>query len=289
MNNRKGIVLMLVAMAGFTLEDLFVKKLSSSLSIGQILITFGICSSLVFALIAMANGHNVFAGHAWTRITIARTVAEAIAAVAFVISLSLVPLATVAAVLQVSPLTITMGAALFLGEQVGWRRWMAIISGFIGVLFIIRPGFSDFNPTVLIVLISVMGITIRDLITRVISDSIATSVVSFQAFASLFISGLLVTAFNSDEIVAISSIQASYFLGGVVFGVIGYYGIVSSMRIGDASIVSPFRYSRLLFSITVGILVFNEYPDFLTLIGAAIIVCSGLYTFLREHQFRRAS
>ena len=279
---------MIVAMAGFTLEDLFIKKLSSSITVGQILIIFGICSSLVFALIALANGHNVFAAHAWTRITVARTIAEAVAAVAFVISLSLVPLATVAAVLQVSPLTITMGAALFLGERVGWRRWMAIVSGFLGVLLVIRPGFSDFNATAMIVLISVLGITVRDLITRVISDNIATSVVSFQAFLSLFFSGVIVLTFNSGEIVPVNLTEAGYFFGGVVFGVIGYYGIVASMRTGDASIVSPFRYTRLLFAILVGIFVFNEHPDLLTLAGASIIVLSGLYTFLREHHFRQA-
>ena len=286
MNNHHGIILMIIAMAGFSLEDLFIKKLAVNISTGQILFTFGICSSIVFALIAKASGHNVFAKHAWTRATIARTFAEAIAAVFFVISLSLVPLSTVAAILQVTPLTITMGAALFLGEKVGWRRWIAIGLGFLGVLLIIRPGFNDFDLAILFVLISVVGITVRDLITRIISENISSSVVSFQAFASLIFAGIFVQFFSSDAITSINPIQASYFLGGVIFGVIGYYGIVVSMRIGDASIVSPFRYTRLLFSLLIGILVFNEQPDFLTLLGAAVIVCTGLYTFIRERRIK---
>ena len=280
---------MIVAMAGFTLEDLFIKKLSADISVAQILITFGICSSVVFAVISFAQGHNVFASHAWTRVTITRTLAEAIAAVTFVISLSLVPLSTVAAVLQATPLTITMGSALFLGEHVGWRRWIAIILGFIGVLLIIRPGFSDFDPFVLFVLVSVIGITVRDLITRIISDNIASSVISFQAFVSLIVSGILVLLFSSDEISNVTQLQASYFLGGIIFGVAGYYGIVSAMRIGDASIVSPFRYTRLLFSLVVGVVIFNERPDYLTLIGAAIIVSTGLYAFLRERRLEQST
>lgn len=284
MNNLNGILLMVIAMAGFALEDLFVKLLSSTISTGQILITLGVCSSIVFAFMAHAKGHNIFAAHAWTRATIARTAAEAVAAVAFVTSLSLVPISTVAAVFQVTPLVITMGAALFLGEQVGWRRWSAIIVGFIGVLIIIRPGFSGFDPSVLFVLISVLGVTMRDLITRSIPKYVASTIISFQAFASLVLAGTILLFMSSDTLVAISKPEAGYFVGGVIFGVIGYYGIVASMRVGNAAAVTPFRYTRLLFSIVIGVLVFNERPDTLTLLGAAIVMGTGLYTFVRERR-----
>ncbi len=287
-NNRNGIVLMIAAMAGFTLEDLFIKKLSSTVSTGQILITLGICSSLIFGLIAYLNNHKIFVRQAWTKITVVRIFAEAIAAVFFVISLAKVPLATVAAILQATPLIITMGAALFLGEQVGWRRWLAIVIGFVGVLLIVRPGLTSFDPAVMFVLISVLGITVRDLLTRLISHDVHSSVVSFQAFASLIFAGAITLLISSDPLVSINRLEASYFLGGVIFGVAGYYGIVSALRIGTASAVSPYRYSRLVFSIIVGVIVFNEYPDLLTLAGAAIIVVSGLYTFVREHKIEQA-
>jgi len=284
MNNLNGILLMIAAMAGFALEDLFMKLLSSTISTGQILITLGFFSGTVFALMAYSKGHSIFAAHVWTRTTIARTVAEAIAAVAFVTSLSLVPISTVAAVFQVTPLVITMGAALFLGEQVGWRRWTAVAVGFVGVLIIIRPGFSSFDPSVLFVLIAVLGVTIRDLITRSIPKSVASTVISFQAFASLFIAGFLLLFTSSDTLVAISKLEASYFLGGIIFGVAGYYGIVAAMRAGDAVTVTPFRYMRLLFSLLIGVLVFNERPDTLMLLGSAIVIGTGLYTFLRERR-----
>jgi len=284
MNNLNGILLMIAAMAGFALEDLFVKLLSTTISTGQILITLGLCSSSIFAVMAWAKGHNIFAAHAWTWATTARMFAEAIAAVAFVTSLSLVPISTVAAVFQVTPLAITMGAALFLGEQVGWRRWSAIVVGFIGVLIIIRPGFSGFDPAVLFVLLSVLGVTLRDLITRRIPQNIASTVISFQAFASLVFAGALLLFMSSETLVAVSKLQAAYFGGGVLFGVMGYYGIVAAMRSGDAAAITPFRYTRLLFSIIIGVLVFKERPDALTLLGSTIVIGTGLFTFLRERR-----
>lgn len=284
MNNLNGILLMIAAMAGFALEDLFMKLLSSTISTGQILITLGACSSVVFALMAHAKGHNIFAAHVWTRVTIARTLAEGIAAVAFVTSLSLVPISTVAAVFQVTPLAITMGAALFLGEKVGWRRWSAIAVGFVGVLIIIRPGLSGFDPAVLFVLLSVLGVTMRDLITRSIPQNIASTVISFQAFASLILAGTILLFMSSDTWVAVSKLEAAYFGGGIIFGVMGYYGIVACMRVADAAAVTPFRYTRLLFSIVIGVLVFNERLDALTILGAAIVIGTGLFTFLRERK-----
>ena len=289
MNNLNGILLMIVAMAGFTLEDLFVKQLSSTISTGQILITLGVFSATVFALLAHAKGHSIFASHVWSRATFARASAEAVAAVAFVTSLSLVPISTVAAVFQVTPLVITMGAALFLGERVGWRRWAAIIVGFLGVLLIIRPGFSGFDPSVLFVLIAVIGVTIRDLITRRVPMNIASTVVSFQAFSSLIIAGVVLLLISSDDLVPVTRTETYLFLGGVIFGVLGYYGIVAATRIGDAAVVTPFRYARLLFSLLAGVLVFDERPDLPMLLGATIVIGTGLFTFMRERRLAQVA
>jgi drug/metabolite transporter (DMT)-like permease len=284
MNNRKGILLMLAAMAGFTIEDAFIKQLSSTISIGQILIVIGLCSTVFFALLAVTRGHRLLASNAWTRATLIRMFAEAVAAMAFVTSLSLVPISTVAAVFQVTPLTITMGAALFLGESVGWRRWTAVCVGFIGVLLIIRPGFGGFNPSVLWVLVAVLGVAVRDLVTRVIPSNVESSIISFQAFSSLVIAGAISLLVSPQDIAPISNQELVYFGCAIVFSISGYYAIVSAMRVGNASIVASFRYSRLLFSLLVGLFIFDESVDILTLIGSAVIIGTGLYTFLREHR-----
>lgn len=280
---------MLIAMAGFTMEDLFMKKLSVNLSTGQILITLGFGSSLVFALMAKSKGYKLTAKIFWSKGMIIRQFAEGIAAVAFITSLTLIPLSTVAAVFQATPLVITMGAALFLGEAVGWRRWLAIIVGLIGVLIIIRPGLNSFDPNVGYVLIAVLFVTVRDLITRKLPMNVPSTIVSFQAFASLIIAGGILIFLSDQKIVSLDENQIYFVLGGIIFGVIGYYCIVASTRIGEAGVVTPFRYSRLLFAIIIGFLFFNERPDFYTLLGASIVIMTGIYTVLRERYLARRS
>ena len=278
---------MLIAMAGFTMEDLFMKKLSVNLSTGQILITLGIGSSLAFAIMAKIKGYNLTSKVFWTKGMVIRQFAEGIAAVAFITALTLIPLSTVAAVFQATPLVLTMGAAFFLGETVGWRRWLAIIIGLIGVLIIIRPGMDSFDPNVSFVLIAVLFVTIRDLITRKLPSNVPSTIVSFQAFLSLIFAGGLLTTLDAQKFVSLVDYQVYYIIGGVIFGVIGYYCIVAATRIGEAGVVTPFRYSRLLFAIIIGYFVFNERPDILTLFGASIVIMTGIYTVLRERYLAR--
>jgi drug/metabolite transporter (DMT)-like permease len=287
MNNLNGIFLVIASMAGFTLEDMFIKQLSTTIPVGQIMMILGFSGAMIFAVMARFKGRRLMARNAWTRTMLARALFEAIAALAFVTSLALVPLSTVSSVFQATPLAITMGAALFFGEQVGWRRWSAIIVGFIGVLLIIRPGYSSFDPKIFFVLIAVLAVAMRDLITRLIDQNVASTVVSCQGFAALALAGAALMLATSDSLTPVSPLQVGYFIGGIVFGVSGYYAIVAAMRIGDASAITPFRYTRLLFSMIVGVAVFHEHPDTATLIGATIIIASGLYTFLRERRLVR--
>ncbi|MBZ0124287.1 MAG: DMT family transporter [Roseovarius sp.] len=285
MQNVHGILLVIAAMAGFTVEDMFIKQLSQGLPVGQILILLGCGSAAVFA--ALAGGRAILARAAWRPLFLLRALSEAVAAMAFVTALSLVDISVVAAVFQATPLFITMGAALFLGEEVGWRRWSAIGLGFLGVLMIIRPGLEGFEPAALFVLISVASVAVRDLITRRIDVAVSSFVVSFQGFAALVPAGaaLLILADTGPR--AIGATGGAMILGAVVFGAASYYSIVQAMRIADAAVVTPFRYTRLLSSLAVGVTVFGERPDMLTLLGAALVIGTGLYTFLREQRLAR--
>lgn len=287
MQNVHGILLVIAAMAGFTVEDMFIKQLSGTVPVGQILILLGIGSATIFAIASHAGGNRISAHAAWRPIFLLRALAEATAAMAFATALSLVDISVVAAVFQATPLVITMGAALFLGEQVGWRRWSAISIGFAGVLIIIRPGFEGFEPAALFVLISVLAVSARDLITRRIDGAVASTVVSFQGFAVLIPAGAILILVTGSTPTAMSGFEAAMILGATIFGALAYYGIVQAMRIGDASAVTPFRYTRLLFSLLVGIVVFKERPDLMTLLGATLIIATGLYTFLREQRLAR--
>jgi drug/metabolite transporter (DMT)-like permease len=288
MNNVNGILLVIASMAAFTLEDVFIKQLTSSIMPGQILVVLGLVCSVVFLVMAIATRKRIFVPEAWQLLPMIRAMSEAVAAVAFVTALSLVDLSTVAAVFQAMPLAVTMGAALFLGEQVGWRRWSAIGVGFVGVLMIIRPGLEGFRPESLYVVAAVIGVAARDLITRRLDSKVSSAVVSLHAYLALAVGGTASMIKSGHPLEAMQSDEVCHFAGAAFFGVLGYYAILIAMRVGEASAVTPFRYTRLLFSILAGVLVFGERPDLMTLAGASLIIGSGLYTFLRERKLARA-
>ncbi|WP_108858409.1 MULTISPECIES: DMT family transporter [Ruegeria] len=288
MNNVHGILLIIGSMAAFALEDMFIKHLSITVPTGQIMIALGLVCGLVFVLMSLATRKRIFDPEAWKGLPLARAGTEAVGALTFVTALSLVELSTVAAVFQAMPLAVTMGAALFLGEQVGWRRWSAIGIGFIGVLMIIRPGLEGFQPESLFVVATVIAIAARDLITRKLDVRVASSVVAMQAYMAVALAGVVLMVFLAQPVVPLQSTQVGPYLGAIGFGVLGYYGIVTAMRIGEASALTPFRYSRLVFSIAAGMLMFGERPDLMTVAGAALILGSGMYTFVRERRLARA-
>jgi drug/metabolite transporter (DMT)-like permease len=287
MNNVNGIVIVVLSMAAFSLEDMLIKSVSGTISVGQVLLMLGAISAVAFWGIATVQGYKITHRAAWRKVPVLRALTEMFSAVAFVTALSLVELSVVAAVFQATPLVITMGAALFLGEQVGWRRWSAICVGFVGVLIIIRPGLSGFEPASLLVLFAVFGIAARDLLTRVMDEDVPSVMVSFQAYLSLVVAGGFILIVTPAEYVPLDFHGWQLMLGACVTGMLGYMGIVTAMRIGDASAVTPFRYTRLVFSLILGVLIFGERPDTLMLVGAALIIGSGLYTFVRERRLAR--
>ncbi|MBO9444817.1 DMT family transporter [Ruegeria sp. R14_0] len=288
MNNVHGILLIVGSMAAFALEDMFIKHLSASVSTGQIMIILGVVCGLVFVGMSVVTRKRIFDPLAWQPLPLLRAGSEAFGAVTFVTALSLVDLSTVAAVFQAMPLAVTVGAALFLGEQVGWRRWSAIGVGFVGVLMIIRPGLAGFQPESLFVVATVIAIAARDLITRKLDARVASSVVALQAYLGIALAGAALMVFMGQPVVPLQSAHVGPYLGAIGFGVLAYYAIVTAMRIGEASALTPFRYTRLVFSIAAGMMMFGERPDMMTIAGATLIIGSGMYTFLRERRLARA-
>ncbi|CAN1532586.1 RhaT Permeases of the drug/metabolite transporter (DMT) superfamily [Paracoccaceae bacterium] len=286
--NLTGILLMLAAMALFAVEDLFLKLAAADLPIGQVILISAGLGLPVFVVMAWRQGQRVLVKDALQPAVIARNIGEVVAAASYVAALATVPLGTVAAVLQALPLFMTMGAALILGEAVGWRRWTAILVGFLGVLLVIQPGADGFRLEALLVLISVAGIVLRDLASRAIPKRVTTAQVSAWGLMSVTALGLGMIAVSGD-VRAMTGWQTLILAGAVLFGTAGYWAITAATRTGEVSVVAPFRYSRLVFSMGIGVVFLAERPDLLTLIGAAIIVGSGLYAFARERAWKRAS
>ena len=282
MDNLKGILFMILAMAGFACEDLFIKMLSENLPISEIIIILGFSGSIIFLIIGLLTKAPIFHQGLLTTPVIIRTLCELFGALFFVLAIALTPLSSASAIIQVMPLLVTIGAAIFFKEKVGWRRWTAVFVGFIGVLLILRPGFGSFMPASIFALLGATFLAGRDLATRAIEVKLPSVTISLYAFLAFGVSGIMLIPFSSEMLVP-SSKDILFFAGASAFGVIAYYSIVIAARTGEMSVISPFRYSRLVFAMLLSIIVLSERPDMLTLLGAAIIVASGVNTFVREN------
>ncbi len=287
MNNLRGIFLMVAAMAGFALEDMFIKRASVKLPVGQILMILGAGGGATFATLTLRGGTRLWSRALLTGPVLLRNTGEVVGTTGFVLAVALIPISTASAILQATPLAVTLGAALFLDEKVGWRRWSAIAVGFVGVLVVIRPGMAGFEPDSLFAVLGVIGLSVRDLATRRCPRTVTTMQLSAYGFLLMIpVGGILL--FFGDAPRPVGRLDMLGLGGAMVVGTLAYYALVEAVRIGDVSVVTPFRYSRLVFALIVGVVVFAERPDGLTLVGAGLIIGSGLYTFMRERRLVNA-
>jgi len=279
--NTKGALFMMCSMAAFTINDTFIKATNGALPLFQVLTMRGILSTVLIFVLAWRLGGLDFRMSRKDAILVGlRSLSETAAAYFFLTALFHLPLATVTATLQALPLTVTLGAALFFREPVGWRRALAILAGFCGMLLIVRPGPDGFNLYASYALFAVVFITARDLTTRRMSGAVHSMTVTFcSSSAVLVFSAVLMTR---EEWVPMEPVHWALVLGSAVFVFGGYLFSVLVMRIGDVSFVAPFRYTGLLWALLLGWLVFGDWPDNVTMIGAAIVVATGLFALYRE-------
>lgn len=284
--NLRGIVLMVVSMAAFAIEDSFIKRAADDMPTGQILLMLGVFGAAIFTVMAARAGQKPFSRDLLQGQVMLRNLGEVIGTMGFVTAIALTPLTSATAILQAMPLAVTLGAALFLGESVGWRRWTAILVGFAGVLVIIRPGLEGFDINSLWAVLAVFGLAIRDLATRRVPARIGSMSISVSGFVSVAILGGAMLALSGGAVWP-GTLQTALMVGALAAGVVGYWMVVEAMRVGEISAVTPFRYTRLIFALIIGILIFGERPDLMTLAGATLVIGSGLYTFARERVRRR--
>ncbi|CUH83497.1 DMT family transporter [Thalassovita mediterranea] len=287
-DNTRGALLMMASMAAFTLNDALMKSLAGIVPLFQLLFLRGVMATGMTGVLAVRGGAlraRVGAGD-WALIAV-RVGAEISAAYFFLNALFVAPIANVTAILQCLPLVVTLAAALLFRETIGWRRLSAILVGFVGVLLIIRPGTDGFDRSSLYVLAAVASITTRDLATRRLSSAVPSMLVTFVSAAGVMLFfGVLMTG---QEWVTMN--VASWSIIGMSAPVIlaAYVSSIAVMRVGEISFVSPFRYTSLVWALILGWLVFGEWPDMVTLIGAVIVVGSGVFMLYREGQIARAA
>lgn len=286
MDNLRGALIMVLSMLGFAIEDMFIKLIGTDIPIGQIIFMLGTGGALCYGAMVVMKGEPLMDRAMLTRPILLRALGEIVGTLGFVSAIVLTPISSASAILQATPLVVTLGAALFLGDPVGWRRWSAILVGMLGVLLVIRPGMDSFQALSLLAVLGVLGLSLRDLATRRVPKSTSTFQLSFLAFLALVPASLLYMLGTGTAFAPMSGVQWLFMGAALTTGMVAYYGIVAAMRIGEISFVTPFRYARLLFAMVVGITIFGERPDLLTYVGATIIVASGIYTVWRERKVK---
>jgi drug/metabolite transporter (DMT)-like permease len=277
---------MAVGMAGFTMNDTITKAVSSEMNFGQVMLVRGLFAIVLIAALAWHQGALRPLRTLLVKPVALRVAGEVGGTVSFLAAIVHLPLANTAAIFQALPLAITLGAALLFGEPVGWRRWLAITAGFVGVVIIVRPGVEGFNQFSLLALVSVIFCAVRDLATRRIPAPIPSLFITLLTTVTVTITGAVIVIPLGGWTPPSGRALGLLALAAVLL-LIGYQCVIMALRSGDISAVAPFRYSALLWAMLLGYLVFGDVPDAMMVTGASIIVLSGLYAFYRERKRAR--
>lgn len=272
---------MAVAMAAFTINDSITKAVAAEINFGQVMLVRGLFAILLIAALALHQRAMRPLRTLVMKPVALRVVGEIGGTISFMAALTHLPLANTSAIFQALPLAITLGAALIFAEPVGWRRWLAISAGFIGVLIIVRPGIAGFNQFSLLALVSVAFCALRDLSTKQIPAHIPSVFITLLMTVTVTAAGAVIL-FPLGGWTPPSGRALGWLALAAVLVLIGYQCMIIALRSGDISAVAPFRYSALLWAMLLGYLVFGDRPDAMMVTGASIIVLSGLYTFYRE-------
>jgi drug/metabolite transporter (DMT)-like permease len=285
-DNFRGAALMAASMACYVANDSMVKLVADNLGLFQIIFLRGVIATVLLGALAL-HQKSIFPilnKHDW-KIVAYRLVGEVGATLCYLTALFNMPLANATAILQALPLAVTLGAAVFLAEPVGWRRYMAILIGFAGVLVIVRPGSEGFNVYSMWALAAVVFIVLRDLSTRQLSPHVPSIFVSLLTSGVIMITGAVMSLFVDWNPVGMGDLKL---LGvAALFLIFGYLTSIMTMRVGEISFVSPFRYTALIWAVILGFAVFGDVPDGWTLLGSGIVVLMGIYTFYREREIKK--
>lgn len=276
-DNFKGICWMVAAMGTFALEDALVKAAARQLPIGQLLMMFGLGGMLAFVAFPRRGGVGLLHVAARSKAMLVRAGFEFIGRLFYVLAIALTPLSSATAILQATPVLVVLGASVYFGEKVGWRRWVAVVMGLVGVLVVLRPAAADFSWLSLLTLVGMAGFAGRDLASRAVSPLLSTRHLGFYGFLTVVAAGAVYGVWDGRAPVVPTLASAAAVAGAVMIGVLAYACLMKAMRTGDISTVTPFRYTRLLFGVGLGVVAFNETVDSAMLLGCAIIAGAGLF------------
>jgi drug/metabolite transporter (DMT)-like permease len=287
-SNQRGILAIIGCMSSYTVNDVLVKEiLLEGYPVGETIFLRGVMSAVLIGLFVLAAGHGSQLRAAMSSRLATRSAFDGLSTVCFIGSLAFMPLANLAAVLQIGPLLITALSVIVIQETVGWRRWAAVGVGFLGALLVIKPIPSQFDIWALVAAGSALFAALRELQNRRIDRAVPTLVIAFWGAIGITVCGSPFALVETWRMFALPDL-VQLFVASVFVG-IAIYLMALAFRDVDMSVVAPFRYSYLLTSALGGFLVFGELPDGWTVVGAALIVGSGVYALHRENRRRKAA
>ena len=278
----RGIAAMVASQVAFILNDACIKLVGDELPMGQIIFMRGMISATLLGGVVISIGlHRQLrllkhASVFW------RMVGELGGTYFYILALLHIPIANTTIIFQAVPLTATVGAVVFLRERVGWRRWLAIIIGFAGVLLVVRPGLSGFDAYSLLVLLSVVFVAFRDIWTRAMPTAVPTLLLT--AVTSIVVAAMGLAMGLAEDWIWPTAVAVLGLGAAAVLVAAGYFFVIAAMRMGEMSVTAPFRYVAVVFAIALGYLIWGDSPDTLTIVGSAVIIAAGLYTLYREQK-----
>ena len=278
---------MVLAMASFVINDSFVKLVGQSLPVGEIIAIRGAMSACFIAAICQRKGVLGSSPLIFSRNVLIRAMLDLVGTLLFITALMHMQIANLTATMQAVPLAVTVLSVVFLKEKVGWRRTLAILIGFIGVLLIVKPAPQSFTIYEAFALTIVLSLAVRDIITRRIPAKVPTLIVALANAVFVTAGGVLLAL--TQEFVVPEFWQIGFLACAAVFLGTGYMFMVATLRLGELSATAPYRYSIVLFAILSGVAVFGEYPDGLAYAGMALVVVTGLYAAHREARLKDIS
>jgi drug/metabolite transporter (DMT)-like permease len=280
-----GVGYMVGGSALITLNDAIAKWLTATYPVGQILCIRGAFFFIpILFFVWRAGGVKMLRVHS-VNAQVGRAILFIIASVFFVTSVGLMPLPTVIALTFTAPLFVTGLAPTLLGEHVGWRRWMAVLVGFVGVLIIVRPFQASWTLVALLPVVGALCGALRDMLTRQITAKETSVSILFYGALAVVIVGLFTLPFGWQWVSAPDLLL--FAVQGFVMG-IAHYLMIESFRMAEAALVAPFKYTGFIWAVIYGAAIWGDYPDRWTILGAAVILASGLYILHRELLRRKA-
>lgn len=279
--------LMLVAMFFYAMGDSTAKALSERIDVSLVMMGQGFGGLLFFLPVAIWKGEMRHLPKLLAKPVLLRNTAEFVAPFSILLAMSITPLATIGALIQLQPLFVLALAALFLKEKVGFHRWASVVVGFASVLLILRPGTEGFSVWAIVAIFGVFWLAVRDVATRRIDPSVPTLLLTTASFAVQGSFGAILAVTTGVDRTPEPAHFAVLMLLIVAAGM-AFTLTTIVLRSGDVAAVTPYRYSRLLYTLAISVVFFGESPDVWVLTGAAIITLSGLYAFWRERVGARA-